>query len=70
MANVYCDNSVSFSVNEEERETLQIAHNILEETRHNWFIQDDNVWENEDYCKIEESVKMLEELFKCSRIEL
>lgn len=42
MANVYCTNNVSFSVNENEKEILQKAHDIIDSIRHDWNIQDDN----------------------------
>lgn len=68
MANVCCTSNVSFSVNEEEKETLQKAHDIIETIRHDWYIQDDNVWDNEDYYELENTVNMLENLFKCKKI--
>lgn len=64
MGNVYCTSNVSFSINEEEKEILQKAHDIIEKIRHDWFIKDDNAWDNEDYLEIDNIVKMLERLFK------
>lgn len=67
MANVYCTHDVSFSVNEEEKEVLQKAHDIIEDVRHDWNIKDDNAWDNDDYWELENAVNMLERLFKCKK---
>lgn len=67
MASIYCETNISFSVNEEEKKTLQKAHDILEDIRHNWFIQDDNAWDNEEYWEIENAVSMLRKCFKCNK---
>lgn len=67
MANIYCSSSVSFSVSEEEKNILQKAHNIIEEIRHSWFLKDDDVWDNEDYWEIDNTVKLLERLFECKK---
>ena len=48
MANVCCASNVSFSVNKDEKEVLQRAHDIIEEIRHDWFVKDDDAWDNED----------------------
>ena len=37
MANVCCTSNVSFSVNEDEKEVLKRAHDIIEEIRHVYF---------------------------------
>lgn len=68
MANVYCTSNASFSVNEKEKEILQNAHDIIEKIRYDWFIKDDNAWDNEDYWEIDNFVKMLERLFQCKKI--
>lgn len=67
MANVYCTKDISFSIREEEKEILQKAHNIIEEIRNNWFLQDNNAWDSEDYWEIDNTVKMLERLFECKK---
>lgn len=68
MANVYCTHDVSFSVNEEEKEVLQKAHDIIENVRHDWYMQDDDsAWESEDYWELENAVNMLERLFECKK---
>lgn len=69
MANVYCSSNVSFSVSDEEKDTLQKAHNIIEEIRHNWFLKDDSAWDDEEYWEIDNFVKMLERLFECKKEE-
>ena len=66
MASVYCSGNASFSVEEEEQEVLQKAHDILADIRHKWHIKDDDAWDDERYWQISESVDMLENLFKCS----
>ena len=38
MANVCCTSNVSFSVNEDEKEVLQRAHDIIEGIKHDWFV--------------------------------
>ena len=67
MANVYCTNNVSFSVNEEEKEVLQKAHDIIDGVRHDWNIKDDSAWDNDNYWELENAVNMLERLFKCKK---
>lgn len=67
MANIYCIGDVSFSIDEDEKEILQKAYNIIEKIRYVWFIKDDNAWDNENYWEIENAVKMLERLFKCKK---
>ena len=67
MASVYCSTEVSLSVKEEEKEILQKAHDILEDIRHMWYMQDDNAWDSEEYWEIENAVLMLEKQFKCSK---
>lgn len=67
MANVYCASNTSFSVNKDEKEVLQKAHDILEEIRHDWFIKDAGAWDNEDYWEVDNTVKMLERLFECKK---
>lgn len=67
MVNVYCTKDISFSIREEEKEILQKAHNIIEEIRNNWFLQDNNAWDSEDYWEIDNTVKMLERLFECKK---
>lgn len=67
MANVCCTSNTSFSVDKDEKEVLQNAHDILEEMRHDWFIKDDNAWDNEEYWEIDNTVKMLERLFGCKK---
>lgn len=67
MASVYCESNVSFSVNEEEQNALQKAHDIIEKIRHDWYVRDDNAWDNEDYWELENAVNMLEKLFKCKK---
>ncbi len=69
MANVYCSNNVSFSVNKDEKEVLQKAHDIIEGIRHDWSIQDNDAWDNEDYWEIDNTVQMLERLFECKKYE-
>ena len=68
MASVYCSSNVSFSVNDEEKKVLQKAHDILEDTRHQWNMRDDDAWDNEDYWELENATNMLEKLFKCKKI--
>lgn len=68
MANVYCTNNAYFSVSKEEKEVLQKAHDIIEGIRHDWFIKDNDAWDNEDYWEIDNTVKMLERLFECKKI--
>ena len=69
MANVCCASNVSFSVNKDEKEVLQRAHDIIEEIRHDWFVKDENAWDNEDYWGIDNAVKILETLFECKKCE-
>lgn len=56
-----------FSVNKEEKEVLQKAHDIIEGIRHDWNTQDDNALDNDDYWELENAVNMLENLFKCKK---
>lgn len=70
MANVYCSSRVSFSVSEDEKDILQKAHDIMEEIRHQWFLKDDNAWDNEDYWEIDNVVKSLENFFECKKEEM
>lgn len=65
MANVYCTSNVSFSVNEEEKEVLQKAHDILDVIEDDWNIRDSNAWDNDDYWELDNTVKLLERLFGC-----
>lgn len=65
MASVYCTSSVSFSINEEEKEVLQKSHNILDGIRHDWNIRDNNAWDNDDYWELKNAVDALERLFGC-----
>ena len=67
MASVYCSREVSFSVKEEEKEILQKAHDILENIRHMWYVQDDNAWDSEEYWEIENAVSMLRKQFRCTK---
>ena len=69
MANVCCTSNVSFSVNKDEKEVLQRAHDIIEEIRHDWFVKDDDAWDNEDYWGIDNAVKILETLFSVKKCE-
>ena len=69
MANVCCVSNVSFSVNKDEKEVLQRAHDIIEEIRHDWFVKDDDAWDNEDYWGIDNAVKILETLFSVKKCE-
>lgn len=69
MANVNCSKAVSFSVNEEEKEVLQKAHDILETIRHGWYIRDDDAWDSDEYWEIENAVGMLEKQFGCSKAD-
>ncbi len=69
MANVCCASNVSFSVNKDEKEVLQRAHDIIEEIRHDWFVKDDDAWDNEDYWGIDNAVKILETLFSVKKCE-
>ena len=69
MANVCCASNVSFSVNKDEKEVLQRAHDIIEEIRHDWFVKDDDAWDNDDYWGIDNAVKILEILFECKKCE-
>ena len=68
MANVCCTSNVSFSVNKDEKEVLQRAHDIIEEIRHDWFVKDDDAWDNEDYWEVDNAVKILETLFECKKM--
>lgn len=65
MANVYCTSNVSFSVNEEEKEVLQKAHDILDVIEDDWNIRDSNAWDNDNYWELDNTVKLLERLFGC-----
>lgn len=67
MASVYCESNVSFSVDEGEKEILQKAHDIIKRVRLDWFVKDENAWDNEDYWEIDNTVKMLERLFGCKK---
>ena len=69
MANVCCASNVSFSVNKDEKEVLQRAHDIIEEIRHDWFVKDDDAWDNEDYWEVDNAVKILETLFSVKKCE-
>ena len=69
MANVCCVSNVSFSVNKDEKEVLQRAHDIIEEIRYDWFVKDDDAWDNEDYWGIDNAVKILETLFSVKKCE-
>lgn len=40
---------------------------FIEEIRHSWFLKDDDVWDNEDYWEIDNTVKLLERLFECKK---
>lgn len=67
MGNVYCTSKVFFLMNEEEKEILQKTHDIIEKIKHDWYIKDDDAWDNEEYWEIDNTVKTLEKLFKCKK---
>ena len=67
MANINVSKNVSLKVESEEKEVLQKAHDILEDVRHQWFVADDDAWDDEDYWTLESSVRMLERLFGCTK---
>ena len=69
MANVCCTSNVSFSVNEDEKEVLQREHDIIEGIKHDWFVKDENAWDNEDYWEVDNAVKILETLFSVKKCE-
>lgn len=67
MANVNISKNILLTVEPEEKELLQKSHDILEKIRHQWFVSDDDAWDNEDYWELENAVKMLERLFGCGK---
>lgn len=67
MANINVSKNVSLKVEQEEKEVLQKAHDILEDVRHQWFVSDDDAWDSEEYWTLESSVRMLKEVFGCTK---
>ena len=45
------------------------AHDIIEGIKHDWFVKDENAWDNEDYWGIDNAVKILETLFSVKKCE-
>jgi len=66
MASVSVSSSAYFSVQPEEKEVLQKAHDILDGLRREWNLKSDEAWDDERYWQMEEAVNMLKNVFHCS----
>ena len=69
MANVNISTDVSFYASDEEKEILTRARDILENLRHDWYMDDDNAWDDERYWELENTVKFLEKNFGLGKKE-
>lgn len=61
MATVYKEASISIS--SEEREILQKACNIVYQTKHDWWLSDDNCDDDERYWMMCSMVESFKEVF-------